>query len=528
MKRDQVMAVDCGTTGNRAMIFDRRQTLIASAYREFTQHYPKAGWVEHDAEEIWRSVQAVIRAALARTNAARLAGIGITNQRETIVVWDRATGRPLAPAIVWQCRRTSELCARLKKQGYEPAVHKQTGLFLDPYFSGSKIRWMVEHEPRVARALKTGTAVLGTIDTWIICKLTGGRSFNTDPTNASRTLLFDIRKGRWDAGLMKLFRAPAGALAEVLPCAAPRGVTTRSAVGAEIPILGAAGDQQAAAFAQGVSPDGIIKNTYGTGLFLVAETGRRLKLSDRLITTVAASAGKELRYALEGSVFIGGAAMQWLRDGLKIIGSASESAKMAQTLASNDGVYFVPALAGLGCPHWDPTARGVIVGLTRQTRREHLVRAALESMAYQTRDVADLVHAASGLPVKDLRVDGGAVRNDWLMQFQADILGVPVERPAVTETTALGAAALAGITAGIWKDQKDFLKYRRVDRVFKPRMKPAQRALLHGNWLRAVDRSKSWVNANLDAPAWKRKIKKLRVKGLSASQTVSRMRLEDE
>lgn len=493
MTRDAVLAVDCGTTGNRAIVFDVRQRVLASEYREFTQHYPKAGWVEHDAEEIWRSVQSVVRGALRRVPSGRIAGIGITNQRETVVVWDRATGKPLAPAIVWQCRRTSELCARLKAAGWEKKIHARTGLFLDPYFSGSKIRWMVEHQPAVARALQAGTALIGTIDAWIVFKLTGGKSFVTDPTNASRTLLYDIRRGRWDAEFLKLFRAPLGALPEVRPCAAERGTTSRAAIGAELPILGAAGDQQAAAFAQGVSPDGIIKNTYGTGLFLVAETGSKLKLSDKLITTVAASAGSGLRYAMEGSVFIGGAAMQWLRDGLGIISSAAESEKMAKGLASNDGVYFVPALAGLGCPHWDPSARGVVVGLTRQTRREHLVRAGLESMAYQTRDVADLVHDAVGLRIHDLRVDGGAVKNDWLMQFQADILGVPVERPVLTETTALGAAALAGIAAGVWKNQAGFLKHRKVDRVFRPKMKPALRESLHKNWLRAVSRSKSWV-----------------------------------
>lgn len=493
MKRDLILAVDCGTTGNRAILFDRRQRILGSAYKEFTQLYPRAGWVEHDAEEIWRSVRSVIGSALKRAEPGRVAGIGVTNQRETIVVWDRATGRPLAPAIVWQCRRTSELCAKLKSDGWESKIHARTGLFLDPYFSGSKIRWLVEHQPAVARALKAGTALIGTIDSWVIWKLTGGKSFSTDPTNASRTLLYDIRKGRWDAEFLKLFRAPAGALAEVRPCAAERGVTTREAVGAELPVLGAAGDQQAAAFAQGVSPDGIVKNTYGTGLFLVAETGSRLKLSDKLITTVAASAGSGLRYAMEGSVFIGGAAMQWLRDGLQIIERAGDSQRMAAGLASNDDVYFVPALAGLGCPHWDPTARGVIVGLTRQTKREHLVRAALESMAYQTRDVADLVHKAAGIRIKDLRVDGGAVKNDWLMQFQADILGCPVERPVVTETTALGAAALAGITAGIWKNQTDFLKHRQVDRIFRPRMKPALRASLHSRWLKAVSRSQHWA-----------------------------------
>lgn len=493
MTRDQILSIDCGTTGNRAILFDRRQRVVGSAYREFTQRYPKAGWVEHDAEEIWQSVRAVVRAVLKKTDPRRVAGIGITNQRETIVVWDRATGRPLAPAIVWQCRRTSDLCAKLKAAGWEKKVHARTGLFLDPYFSGSKIRWMIEHHPAIARALRGGSALVGTIDTWVIWKLTGGASFTTDPTNASRTLLYDIRQGRWDAELLELFRTPAGALAKVLPCAAERGTTTRSAVGAELPILGAAGDQQAAAFAQGVSPDGIVKNTYGTGLFLVAETGTRFQLSDKLITTVAASAGPGLRYAMEGSVFIGGAAMQWLRDGLRIIGSAGESRAMAEGLASNDRVYFVPALAGLGCPHWDPTARGLMIGLTRQTRREHLVRAALESMAYQTRDVADLVHQASGIRIKDLRVDGGAVKNDWLMQFQADILGCPVERPVVTETTALGAAALAGIAAGVWKNQADFLKYRKVDRVFRPRMKASLRESLHADWLRAVSRAKNWI-----------------------------------
>ncbi len=493
MTRDAILAIDCGTTGNRAIVFDRRQHTLASAYREFTQRYPKAGWVEHDAEEIWRSVQTVVRGVLKRVSPDRIAGIGITNQRETVVVWDRATGKPLAPAIVWQCRRTSELCASLKTAGWEKKIHDRTGLFLDPYFSGSKIRWMVEHQPAVARALKAGTACVGTIDAWIVFKLTGGTSFVTDPTNASRTLLYDIRRGRWDDEFLKLFRAPLGALPDVRPCAAERGVTSRAAVGAELPILGAAGDQQAAAFAQGVSPDGIVKNTYGTGLFLVAETGTKLKLSDKLITTVAASAGPGLRYAMEGSVFIGGAAMQWLRDGLGIIQSAADSAKMARNLTSNDGVYFVPALAGLGCPHWDPAARGIIIGLTRQTRREHLVRAGLESMAYQTRDVADLVHQATGITIKDLRVDGGAVKNDWLMQFQSDILGVPVERPVVTETTALGAAALAGIAAGVWKNQTDFLKHRKVDQIFRPKMKPALRKTLHSNWLRAVSRSKSWV-----------------------------------
>ncbi len=493
MKRTLILSLDCGTTGNRAIIFDRRHQAVASEYREFTQHYPQAGWVEHDAEEIWRSTRAVAIAAVKKAGADRIAGIGVTNQRETIVFWDRVSGKPLAPAIVWQCRRTSEMCAELKHKGLEPAIHRKTGLFLDPYFSGSKIKWMVEHHPAIGRALAAGTAVCGTIDSWVIWKLTGGASFTTDPTNASRTLLFDIKKGGWDPELMKLFRVPAHALAEVRPCAAERGVTSRSAVGFEVPILGAAGDQQAAAFAQGVSPAGIIKNTYGTGLFLVAETGSSLKLSDKLITTVAASADKKLHYALEGSVFIGGAAMQWLRDGLKIIDRAGDSEAMTRSLASNDGVYFVPALAGLGCPHWDPNARGLIIGLTRQTRREHLVRAALESMAYQTRDVADLVHREAGLPLKNLRVDGGAVKNNWLMQFQSDILGIPVERPVVTETTALGAAALAGITAGIWKDQTDFLSHRKVDRVFKPRMKPSDRDLLHKNWLRAVSRSKAWI-----------------------------------
>ncbi len=491
--RPCVLALDCGTTGNRAIVFDRSQAVIASSYREFTQKYPKPGWVEHDAEEIMDSVRRVLGEVLKKVPPSRIRAMGVTNQRETIVFWNRSTGKPIAPAIVWQCRRTTDLCARLKKQGLEADVHRRTGLFLDPYFSGSKIRWMTENHPGLSRRLARGEVICGTIDAWVIWKLTAGRVFATDPTNASRTLLYNIRTGKWDPKLLKIFKTPPRALPAVLPSLGIRGSTDRRAAGAEILIAGVAGDQQAASFAQGCFREGIVKNTYGTGLFLVAETGRRIKLSDRLLTTVAVSTDRHLRYALEGSIFIGGAAVQWLRDGLGILKNASETEKIASRLPSNDDVYFVPALAGLGCPHWDPDARGLLIGLTRRTSRAHLVRAALEAMAYQTRDVLELLRKEVHYPVKRLGVDGGAVRNDFLMQFQADMAGCEVERPKVTETTALGAAGLAGIATGLWKTKEDFLKSRKADRIFKPKMNPKVAGRLYARWQKAVLRARHWI-----------------------------------
>jgi glycerol kinase len=492
-RRPLVLALDCGTTGNRAIVFDRGQKVLASSYREFTQHYPRPGWVEHDAEEIWTSVRGVLGDVLRKVPARLVGAIGVTNQRETLVVWERATGRPIHRAIVWQCRRSAAICAELKKRGLEARIHRRTGLFLDPYFSGTKVLWLVRRHPALARGLARGELVLGTIDAWIVWKLTDGASFSTDPTNASRTLLFDIRRGRWDPDLCRLFGAPPKALPEVLPSAGPRGTAARRYAGAEIPIAGVAGDQQAAAFAQGCFRPGVVKNTYGTGLFVVAETGPRPRFSKRLVTTVAASAGPRLQYALEGSIFIGGAAVQWLRDGLKIIRDAAETERLARGLASNDGVYFVPALVGLGSPHWDPHARGLIIGITRQTGAAHFARAALEAMAYQTRDVLDCMHREGGLRVRRLGVDGGAAKNDLLMQFQADIAGCEVERPTVTETTALGAAGLAGIDAGLWRSKEDFLKSRKVDRIFRPKMDRPSREKLCAGWRKAVERSKGWA-----------------------------------
>ena len=494
-KGPYVLALDCGTTGNRAIVFDSHQRIRATSYREFTQYYPRPGWVEHDPEEIWRTVLRVARQALSQVATSRVQGIGITNQRETVVLWNKKTGKPVCPAVVWQDRRTGSVCEALKKKGLEKKVHEKTGLFLDPYFSATKIQWLLHHHKQIKKGLHNGTILCGTIDTWIIWKLSGGRCFSTDPTNASRTLLYNIKRHAWDDSLLKLFDVPRKALAEVRPSSGFHGMTLKKWFGKEIPIAGVAGDQQAAAFAQGCSPQGIVKNTYGTGLFVVADTGRHLKISERLVTTVAACEGTETRYALEGSIFIGGAAIQWLRDGLKILKNASFSEKMARSLDSNDHVYFVPGLAGLGCPHWDPKARGTLVGLTRQTRREHLVRAALEAMAYQTRDVLDLVKKEMRFPVKRLRVDGGAVKNDFLMQFQADILGCEVERPVVHETTALGAAALAGLATGVWQSQKDFLKKRKIDKIFKPRMKPKMREAYYADWKRAVARSLDWIHA---------------------------------
>ncbi len=490
--RPYVLALDCGTTGNRAIVFDRHQRVLAQSYREFTQYYPRPGWVEHDPEEIWRSVCRVLKDVMTKVSVRKIRAMGITNQRETLVVWNRRTGRPLHRAIVWQCRRSSAICEDMKREGWEKDIHRKTGLFLDPYFSATKILWLSRRYPAILRGMRKGEVVCGTIDSWVLWKLSGG-SFSTDPTNASRTMLYNIRRGGWDKELLKLFHVPALALAELVPSSAERGRTVKRFLGDAIPITGVAGDQQASAFAQGLSEGAIVKNTYGTGLFIVAETGSRPRFSEKLVTTVAATDRSRLQYALEGSIFIGGAAIQWLRDGLGVIKNAAESERIARRLGSNEGVYFVPALQGLGCPHWDPHARGMIIGLTRQTRGDHLIRAGLEAIAYETRDCVDLLQKEMGRRIKRIRVDGGAVRNNFLMQFQADIIGCEVERPRLTETTALGAAGLAGIAAGLWKDQRDFLKARRIDRVFRPRMKRSVREAYYSEWRRALQRSMRWT-----------------------------------
>lgn len=492
--REAVLALDCGTTGNRALVLDRDLNILGSAYREFRQYYPKPGWVEHDASEIWDSSARVVREALRRAGSPAIAAMGITNQRETIVIWDRSTGKPAHRAVVWQCRRSADLCGKLKARGLEKKLHQRTGLFLDPYFSGTKILWLLERYPALRKGLKSGRLVCGTIDAWVAWKLTAGASFATDPTNASRTLLMDLNESCWAPDLCALFGAIPQSLPQILPTSGVRGEVPGQLFGRPIPLAAVVGDQQSAAFAQGCSPAGVVKNTYGTGLFAVADTGEKKVLSDKLITTRAAVVGQQPSYALEGSVFVGGAAVQWLRDGLGIIRHSGQTEKLARSVRDSGGVYFVPALAGLGCPFWDPKARGLLIGLTRATTKAHVVRAVLESLAFRTSDVIGLFTGQAQIPVRRLRVDGGATKNNFLMQFQADILGCEVERPVHQETTALGAAALAGIAVGFWKNQKDFLSHTRVDRVFKPKMKKIVRERFLQSWRKALERSLNWLD----------------------------------
>lgn len=486
-----VLALDLGTTGNRAIAFDASFRPVAQAYSEFTQLFPRPGWVEHDPFEIWDSLLTCLRRVSREVSVADIAAVAVTNQRETTVLWDRETGRPVHNAIVWQCRRTAERCAELKAYRAKE-VHRRTGLVIDAYFSATKIAWMLENVPEARALADQGRLLFGTVDTWAIWNLTGGRVHATDPSNASRTLLYNIVEGRWDDWLVDLFGIKGVTLPEVRPSMSVIGLTDGAVLGREVPIAADLGDQQAALFGQGGFSPRNLKNTYGTGLFLLVSTGPRLELSDKLLTTVAwQKEGQPLQYALEGSVFIGGAAIQWLRDGLKLIEKAGESEAMARSLPDNEGVYFVPALVGLGAPHWDSSARGTFVGLTRATRREHLVRAALEAMAYQTRDVVEALPPEVRGEVRALQADGGATANDWLMQFQADILGIPVERSAVAETTALGAAAAAGIAAGLWS-QEGFLEKRRVDRVFTPAMERGRAERLCARWREAVSRARGW------------------------------------
>jgi len=494
-----VLALDSGTTGNRAIAFDANCRPVAQAYREFPQHFPRPGWVEHDPLEIWDSLLHCIRSVLAQVSAADLAAVAITNQRETTVLWDRQTGRPVCNAIVWQCRRTAPRCAELKPPCGE-VVRRKTGLVLDAYFSATKIAWILENVEGAAALARAGRLLFGTVDSWIIWKLTGGRVHATDPSNASRTLLLNIVTGRWDQELIGLFRVGGVGLPEVRPSMSVFGNAERTVFGKELPIAAVLGDQQAALFGQGCFTSQSLKNTYGTGLFLLVNTGGRLALSDRLLTTIAwQKEGEPMQYALEGSVFVGGAAVQWLRDELGILGSASESEALARALEDNEGVYFVPALVGLGAPYWDSSARGLLIGLTRATRREHLARAALEAMAYQTRDVIEAMPAEIRGEIRTLQADGGATANEFLMQFQADILGLPVARSAVAETTALGAAAAAGMVAGLW-DEAEFLAKRRVDRVFAPQMGAEGRERLYARWRDAVSRACGWAGARDAAP----------------------------
>ena len=485
-----ILAIDQGTTGTTCLVFDLSGGLVGRAYREFTQHFPRPGWVEHDAEEIWEVTRRVAGEALEDAGVGRgeLSSVGITNQRETVVVWDPATGRPLHRAIVWQDRRTADRCAELRAAGVEDAVRRRTGLVLDPYFSATKIEWLLEHVDGLRERARDGRAVFGTIDSWIVFKLTGEHV--TDPSNASRTLLFDIRRGVWDAELLDRFGVPERAMAELRPSIGPRGRTLRDALhGHEVEVCGVAGDQQAALFGQACLEEGMGKNTYGTGSFVLVNAGPTPPPPARgLLTTVAWGIGDRLAYALEASIFVTGAAVQWLRDGLGIIGEAAETEALAGSISSNDGVYFVPALTGLGSPHWDPHARGTIVGLTRGTGRAQLARATLEAIAYQTFDAVAAMHAAGSPPLVELRVDGGASVNGWLMQFQADILGVPVVIPELAETTALGAASMAAVGSGEWTLDRVRTGWRERRR-FEPGMAESVRTELLGGWRDAVGRT---------------------------------------
>jgi len=482
-----VLAIDQGTTGTTALVFDHSGRVRGRGYSEFRQYYPRPGWVEHDPEEIWRVTKREIGVALraARLRPPDIAAIGITNQRETAVLWDRRSGTPLNRAIVWQDRRTAAACEALKAEGVEPFVHAKTGLVIDPYFSGTKVQWLLDHVR--GRRARAGHVAFGTVDSWLLWKLTGGQVHATDYTNASRTLLFNIHTRTWDEELLRLLNVPADLLPRVVSSAGVAGMTDARIFGAEVPIAGIAGDQQAALFGQACFRPGMVKNTYGTGCFLLMYTGEQAVTSRRgLITTLACAPDGTPAYATEGSVFIAGAAVQWLRDGLGLIKKAKDSAALARRVDSTLGVYLVPAFVGLGAPYWDTAARGALVGLTRGINRAHVTRATLESLAYQTRDVVDVMVAESGRPLGGLRVDGGAAANNWLMQFQADVLGTTVDRPKVIETTALGAALLAGLGVGLWKSQRALERVRRPDRIFRPAMAPERREALYQGWRRAV------------------------------------------
>ncbi|HYB41458.1 MAG TPA: glycerol kinase GlpK [Candidatus Methylomirabilis sp.] len=495
MARRHVLALDQGTTGSTALVVDPEGAVRGRGYAELPQHFPRPGWVEHDPEEIWLATTAALRLALAdaRVASSEIAAIGIANQRETAVLWERSSGRPIYKAIVWQCRRTAPLCEELKAGGAEPEFRRRTGLVLDPYFSGTKIRWLLDHLGPARAAAERGDVCFGTVDSWLLWRLTGGAVHATDPSNASRTLCFDIRRLEWDGELCARLGVPMAVLPRVLPSAGVFGETAAGELPAGIPVAGMAGDQQAALFGQACIEPGMAKNTYGTGCFALLNTGSAAVASERgLLTTVAWSIEGHTSYALEGSVFVAGAAVQWLRDGLGIIARAADTQSLAESVADTGDVYLVPAFVGLGAPYWDPYARGTLIGLARGTTRAHIARAALEAIAYQSRDVLDAMAAEAGIALRALRVDGGAAANDFLCQFQADILGIPVLRPAVTETTGLGAAYLAGVGAGLWKTG-DLAGRWKLQRRFEPSMAPPAREASYGGWRRAVDRSRGWA-----------------------------------
>ena len=497
-----ILALDQGTTSSRAIVFDHAGAIKAVAQKEFTQIFPQPGWVEHDPNEIWATQIAVAAEAIARAGlqGRNIAAIGITNQRETTVVWDRATGQPLYNAIVWQDRRTAGFCDALKQKGLEARFTDKTGLVLDAYFSGTKLRWILDNVPDARKRAAAEKLAFGTVDAWLIWKLSGGTAHVTDPSNASRTLLYNIHTGTWDDELLQTLDVPRRMLPEVRPSSGAVAETAGGLFAARIPIAGIAGDQQAALFGQRCVAPGMVKNTYGTGCFMLMHTGTApIRSRAKLLTTAACQVGARREYALEGSVFIAGAVVQWLRDGLGIIKSSSDVEAVARSVADNGGVYFVPAFAGLGSPHWDPYARGTIVGLTRGATAGHIARAALESIAYQTADVLQAMESDSGIKLAELRVDGGATRNDTLMQFQADVLGVPVVRPKVYETTALGAAYLAGLGVGYWKNADELSAQWQAERVFEPKMERGQAQALLAGWRKAVECARDWAERDASA-----------------------------
>jgi glycerol kinase len=503
-----ILAIDQGTTGTTCMVVGSDGSILSRAYSEFGQYYPNPGWVEHDAREIWSVTLQVAQEAMAAAGAqigpgtagleaVEVAGIGITNQRETVVVWDRSTGKPIYNAIVWQDRRTAPRCRELRAQGREELIRSRTGLVIDPYFSGTKLEWLLEHVSDARDRARAGELAAGTIDSWLIWQLTGGRVHATDPTNASRTMLYDIGRRDWDDELLELLGVPRAILPDVRPSSGVFGETDAALFGHPIPVAGVAGDQQAALFGQGCWRPGLAKNTYGTGAFLLLHTGaERVESRSGLLTTVACGPNGQPEYALEGAIFVAGAGVQWLRDGLGLVREATETAGMAAALDSNDGVYFVPAFVGLGAPHWNPEARGTMVGLTRGTDSRHLARAVLEAMAYSTRDVLIAMEKDSGVQAVELAVDGGAASNDWMMQFQADVLDLPVRRPANLDTTALGAAGLAGLATGVWADADAFFGARPEPHRFHPRMDDVHRRTLVRGWDRAVQTTLHWAGAH--------------------------------
>lgn len=491
-----VMALDSGTTSNRCILFNEKGEMCSVAQKEFTQHFPKPGWVEHDPGEIWSTQLVVAREAMTKIGAKAedVAAIGITNQRETTIVWDKNTGQPVYPAIVWQCRRTSQYCDSLKEKGLTEKYREKTGLVIDAYFSGTKVKWILDHVEGARERAEKGTLLFGTVETWLIWKLTKGAVHVTDYTNASRTMLFNINTLEWDEEILAELGIPKSMLPQAKPSSEIYGETDPGFFGGRIPIAGAAGDQQAALFGQTCFKQGEAKNTYGTGCFLLMNTGNKPVLSKNgLVTTIAWGIGREVTYALEGSIFVAGAAIQWLRDELRLIDSAADSEYFAQRVKDTNGCYVVPAFTGLGAPYWDQYARGTIVGLTRGVNKYHIVRATLESLVYQVNDVLEAMKADSGMDLAALKVDGGASANDFLMQVQADISNAPVNRPRCVETTAMGAAYLAGLAVGYWKDKEEVKKNWAIDKVFTPAIEPAEREKMLLGWSRAVKCSHGWA-----------------------------------